>query len=435
MSAEAPNTLAIDREAMVHRAAELIRLSTINPPGNRYLECARLLARQCREAGMKARIVRIPDEAVRRRFPDGKLYPRAIVLARWDVGARRTVHFNGHYDVVPAASEGWRFGPFEPRLEDGWLYGRGAADMKGAIASLLEAVSAVRRSGAGPAVNVEVSFTPDEETDSVFGAQWLVAERLVRADYAIICEGGHGSRIGCGHNGVLWFEVEVRGKAAHGSQPREGVNAVEQMSRLVIELTDYARQLERQHRFRNPDGRLRTATINVGGVTTTLDGAKINTVPAGVMFTVDRRVVPSESIEEAEADFRAFVRGVCRRVRGLDVEVRKIDEHAATYTDPRHPFLRKFGSILEKVCGERPRFTVSSGFNDSFFFAGEAGLPTLGWGPGGENCHGDDERVQVAELARVAEVYARFLREFAGAGEAGAAVAERQVTVERSVGS
>lgn len=405
--------IARRRNDLLGLAAELIRIPTVNPPGQHYPACAAALARMLRDAGLATRLIDVPHRLVTRTLPDAAKHRRAIVLGRWDVGAKRTVHFNAHYDVVPAADNGWRFGAFEPRVTNGFLYGRGSGDMKGAIASLVHALATMRRLGVPPRVNVEVSFTPDEETDSAFGAAWIVRQRLVRADYAVVCEGGSASYVGCGHNGVLWFEVDVHGRAAHGSQPYRGINAVEQMSALVLELKKYQRRLARR-RFRNPDGRVRSATLNVGGVTATQSGAKINTVPAAITFTLDRRVLPNEKLAEAERDLRAFIRGAARRIPRLRVRVRKLNEHTWTFSDPREPFPRAFASAVGRVRGQRARFTVSSGFNDSHFFAGEGGLPTIGYGPGGENCHGRDERVRVRELVLAAQTYADFLATFAG---------------------
>lgn len=401
------------RDDLIRLAADLIRLPTVNPPGERYVDCVALLARRCRSLGLATRVVRVREKEVRAVLPDAARHPRQIVLARWDVGAARTVHFNAHFDVVPAAATGWKFGPFTPKVHAGSLYGRGAADMKGAIASLLHALGTMRALGLSPRTNVEVSFTPDEETDSRFGTAWLVRHKLVRADYAVVCEGGCGRFVGVGHNGVLWFEVEVHGRAAHGSQPHRGLNAVELMSELVRAMRGYQRQLTRR-RFRNPDGRVRTATLNLGGVTATHAGGKINTVPAAITFTLDRRVLPNENLAAAERELRDFIRGAVARIPRLRVTVRKLNEHTSTFVDPRAPLPRAFAAALARVRRQPARFMVSSGFNDSHFFAGEGGLPTIGWGPGGESCHGTDERVRVRELLLAAQTYAEFLTTFAG---------------------
>lgn len=413
MSASLRSVLARDRGQLLKIAAEIIRIPTVNPPGSHYTTCVETLARLTAAAGLDTRKVRVPQAKVMRALPDATGCPRAIVLGRWDVGAKRTVHFNAHFDVVPAAATGWKFGPFEPRVSGGWLYGRGSADMKGSIACVLHAFGTMRRLGIQPSVNVEVSWTPDEETDSTFGVQWVVQKRLHKADYAIVCEGGSGSHVGCGHNGVLWFEVDVLGRAAHGSEPHRGINAVEQMSALILELKRYQEHLGTRT-FRNPDGRVRTATINVGGVTATQDGGKINTVPGAVTFTLDRRVLPNEDLAEAERHLRAFIREAARRIPRLRVVVRKINQHTSTFSDPDGPFPRAFGAALARVRGRAAKFTVSTGFNDSHFFAGEAGLPTIGWGPGGEACHGTNERVRVSELVEAAQTYAEFVTTFRG---------------------
>lgn len=413
MSASLGGAIARDCAGLTDLACELIRIPTVNPPGAHYSACARTLQRMTRDGGLSVRLIPVPKAQVAAVLPDAMHHPRWIVVGRWDVGAARTVHFNAHYDVVPAAPKGWKFGAFVPKIDKGWLYGRGSADMKGSIASLLHALGTMRRLGLKPGVNVEVSFTPDEETDSAFGTAWLVRNGHVHADYVVVCEGGSGAHVGCGHNGVLWFEVDVLGRAAHGSTPRRGLNAVEQMSALVVELKRYQAELAGR-KFRNPDGRVRSATLNVGGITATGPGGKINTVPAAVTLTLDRRVLPNEDLGEAERHLRAFIRAACSKIPKLRVTVRKLTQHTATFSDPGAPFPRSFAAALARVRGGRVRFTVSSGFNDSHFFAGEGGLPTIGWGPGGENCHGCDERVRVAELVSVAQTYAEFLTHFTG---------------------
>jgi hypothetical protein len=160
-------------------------------------------------------------------------------------GAGKTIHFNAHYDVVPVSGT-WRHGdPFSGAVEKGVIYGRGTADMKGSIASLLTALDALRATRIRPRMNVEVSFTADEETDSFLGARWVVDEAPIRPDYAIVMEGAEGNQVCCGHNGTLWLEVTVHGRAAHGSTPQEGVNALEKMAALVLELEVYKRKIAR----------------------------------------------------------------------------------------------------------------------------------------------------------------------------------------------
>ena len=396
-----------DRDQLIELIQSLIRFQTVNPPGNAYPEICDFLARRLRTLGFRTSVHHVSEKEMMDRRPDLAGFPRANVVGRWDVGAEKTVHLNAHFDVVPA-SAGWTHGPFEPVVEGDWLYGRGSADMKGAIGSLFLALGAFHSLKRKPAFNVEVSLTADEETDSVFGASWIVEQGLVKADWAVVCEGGSGLSIGCGHNGVVWLEVTVIGRAAHGAHPDRGVNAVEKMSRLVTALEGYKKRLEKIT-FLAPDGRPRIATINVGGVTATAAGGKINTVPGSVTFTIDRRVLPNENLVAAERDLRAFIGAVSKEIPDLKTEVTSICSHPSSFVDPKDPLPAQFARSVTAIRRRRPEFSVSAGFNDSHFFAQGAGLPTIGYGPGGFNYHAADERISIRELLMTARIYAHFL--------------------------
>jgi succinyl-diaminopimelate desuccinylase len=269
----------------------LVNFPTINPPGAHYDAITALLTRELRVLGLVTRRYTLSAAQMRRYLPKDQLgFPRYNVLGQLAArGATKTVHFNAHYDVVPVSGQ-WRHGsPFSGWVEGGWIYGRGTADMKGSIASCLLALRALRATGTTPRMNVEVSFTADEETDSALGTGWLVQHAPIRPDYAVVMEGGEGGTVCCGHNGVVWLEVTVHGRAAHGSMPRLGVNALEKMSALVLLLGDYQRRLGRRT-FVTPEGKTMTPTLNVGGVFSAGPGGKINTVPALARFSIDRRL-------------------------------------------------------------------------------------------------------------------------------------------------
>jgi succinyl-diaminopimelate desuccinylase len=403
-----------DRDKLIGFVQSLVRFETINPPGDHYLPTCDFLAARLRDLDLKTSIHRVPDREIKENRPDLAGHPRANVLARWDTGATRTIHFNAHIDVVPVSGN-WKHGPFDAVVDGDWMFGRGTADMKGAIGSLFQVLLAYRQLNRNPPVNIEISLTADEETDSEFGAAWIVDKGLVNADWAVVCEGGSGLNIGCGHNGVVWLEVTVLGRSAHGAHPENGVNAVEKMSRLVTALERYQKRLERIT-FVAPDGTQRRATINVGGVAGTAPGGKINTVPGSASFTIDRRVLPNEDLNQAEQDLRDFISRTEEKVPGLQTEVRRISRHPSTFLSPDQALPTLFARSVSAVRRRKPGFSVSAGFNDSHFFAQVAGLPTLGYGPGGHDYHGADERVSIRELLTTARVYAHFIEH---AGEQG----------------
>lgn len=394
---------------------DLVRIPTVNPPGDHYEEITALLTARLEGLGLATRRFTVPKALVRKTLPaEQPALPRYNVLGNWRVpGARKTLHFNAHYDVVPVSGRWKAGGPFSGVTQGGYVLGRGTADMKGSIASLVMALQALRACGVRPRLNVEVSFTADEETDSLLGAGWLVQHAPIKPDYAVVMEGGEGHSVCCGHNGVCWLKVTVHGRAAHGSQPLEGINALEKMSALVLELENYKRLLARRP-FTTPEGRRMTPTVNVGGVFEAGPGGKINTVPSLASFTIDRRILPSEAQGRAEHDLRSFLHAAARRIPQCHITIDKISENFACYHPPEHPFLAAMADIVHRVRRQPTVFSVSSGFNDMYFFASELKIPTVGYGPGGEDFHAVNERAPVRELLASAKIYAELMTRFGG---------------------
>jgi succinyl-diaminopimelate desuccinylase len=407
----------IDRSApaLLGRLKRLVGFATINPPGADYDGVTGYLTRELARIGLSARRFTIPAGLLRSSLPAAQHgYPRYNVLAKLRApGARKTIHFNAHYDVVPVSGT-WRHGsPFSGAVEKGLIYGRGTADMKGSIASLITAIDAIQKTRTRPLMNIEVSFTADEETDSFLGARWVVDEAPIRPDFAVVMEGGEGDEVCCGHNGTLWLEVTVHGRAAHGSRPEEGVNALEKMAALVLELEAYKGRLARRT-FVTPEGKTMRPTMNVGGVFSCGAGAKINTVPAQATFSIDRRVIANEDHAAAERDLRAYLSSAARRIPGCRITVSKVSENFSCFTKPSHPFFKAMAASVRRVRGRPTVFNVSTGFNDIHFFAQHLKIPTLGYGPGGEDIHAVDERARIKDLVASAKIYASLLTTFAG---------------------
>ena len=393
----------------------LVTLPTVNPPGADYDAITALLTRELRSLGLIARRYTLSKTELRRSLPpEQRGYPRYNVLGQLAVrGAKKTVHFNAHYDVVPVSGQ-WKHGsPFSGRVDGGWIYGRGTADMKGSHASLLMALRALRATGTSPKLNVEVSFTADEETDSALGTGWLVQHAPIHPDYAVVMEGGEAGHVCCGHNGVVWLEVTVHGRAAHGSMPRLGINALEKMSALVLLLGDYQRQLAKRT-FTTPEGKVMCPTINVGGVFSAGEGGKINTVPALAKFSIDRRVIAVESVASAERETRAFLAAAARRIPDCRITVAKVSDNHPCYHAPKHPFFAAMAKSVSAVRKKPTTFNVSTGFNDMHFFSHHLKIPTLGYGPGGRNEHAIDEAAKVQDLVATAKIYADLLTSFSG---------------------
>ncbi len=388
---------------------EFVKVPTVNPPGENYEKFVAILEAECLELGMKTKIVNVPKRRADQVISNASSHPRFNLIARWDVGAEKTVHFNAHYDVVPVSGE-WRFDdPFSGKIEGEWLYGRGSDDMKDSIAALLFAIYAVQKSDVEPLFNIEISFTCDEETGGQLGAGYIVEKGLVNADYVVNCEGGSEMNIGNGHNGVLWLKIEVQGKAAHGSQPDKGINAFEKTAELVSALQRVKRDLKLPDRaFKLPDGGERYPTINIGGTFRGTEGDKVNTVPAGLTFSIDRRVTPNEKLEFAELDLREAISGACEYYPDLKADVQAILRIEPCLTDPDSPLAQAFANAVRTVRYNQPKFKSTAGFTDLHYFV-NAGLPAIGYGPKGEGGHAINERVYIPDLVKTAAIYATFM--------------------------
>ena len=258
---------------------ELVRIPTVNPPGTNYAEIVQLLQERCEALGMSTQTVPVPQAEAQAVVSHADDYPRMNLIARWDVGAEKTVHFNAHYDVVPVSGD-WRIDPFKPEIVGDWLYGRGADDMKDSIAALLFAIAALQENGVRPTFNIECSLTCDEETGGELGAGYVARNGLVQADYVVNCEGGSVLNVGVGHNGVLWLEVKVHGKAAHAANPDRGLNSFEKAAALVTGIQPLKQSLKASDRvFKTFSGDDRYPTLNIGGIFHGTEGDKVNTVP------------------------------------------------------------------------------------------------------------------------------------------------------------
>ncbi|MDD4932512.1 MAG: ArgE/DapE family deacylase [Methylacidiphilaceae bacterium] len=393
--------------------AEIVRIPTVNPPGENYTALVERLEAKLRDIGLSTEIVTVPQEIVAKTLPPGSAdFPRHNLVGRWDVGAERTVQLNSHYDVVPAAGT-WKHAPFAGERDGDWLFGRGMADMKGSLAASLFAVEALRRNGLKPRVNVELAFVADEEIGGELGTGYLVCHQKRTPDFAIVCEGGAAGKVGIGHNGIVQLEVTVLGKGGHSAYPIRTVNAFERMIALVSRIEPEIRRTltDPRKRFATPSGEDLEPVVNLGGVFGPGKAAKVNIIPGEASFTVDRRLTPSEQVTVVDRELREIIHSAAAQCR-IGIRIRKIHTTAPCALSPRSPLPQSFRRAVEGVRGGRARFTVNRGATDMHYYARKRGIDTIGYGVEGKNIHAIEERVSVKDLVTTAQVYARFLCNF-----------------------
>jgi acetylornithine deacetylase len=348
-------------------AAALVRIDSVNPAliagGAGELEMAAFVAAWLGQAGLEVEVVEpVPGR------------PSVIGVAR-GTGGGRTLLLNAHLDTVGTEA---MEAPFAARIEDGRLYGRGAYDMKGALAAAMLAVADA--ASLGLSGDVILTAVADEEVASL-GTE-AVLERVV-ADAAIVCEPTE-LQVAIAHRGFAGFEIETHGVAAHGSRPDLGVDAIAKMGHVLVALEELDRRLQAGRRH---------PLVGTGSLHASLieGGQEFSSYPARCLLTGERRTLPGETAAEIEADLRAAAG---------DAEVRLLVSREAFEVDEGHELVRAVGAAagLPGVIGV-PFWTDAA-------LVRAAGIPTVLFGPAGEGAHAAVEWVDVSSLERCRAVYA-----------------------------
>lgn len=402
MSEKIFNYLESNRHKAVSLLSDLIEIPTANPPGDNYGEMVSFLEKRCRALGLKTKRYFTP-ESVLRSFGIKRGAKRVSLVADWNRGAKKTLHIASHYDVVPATDK-WETDPFKAVAKDRKIYGRGSEDMKGTITSVLFALEALKACGAGQAVNLQVSFTPDEEIGGRTGLGYLVEKDLVRADYAM-SEGYSGEYVSMGNKGVLWAEVTVKGKASHASMPHRGVNAFERMVELAGDMeTIKDRIAKRKTGFKMKDPVSGRPSFVMGGLLE--GGVKANVVPGMARFSIDRRLIPEENIKVAKKEIVSVIKRFNAGHKDSLADVRFSSEESPAISPQDDMFFRVVSDSIRKVTGRTAKFCLMPGATDLRYFM-RKGVPSLGYSAGGgETWHADNEFVYIDSVIDTAKVYA-----------------------------
>jgi acetylornithine deacetylase len=315
-------------------------------------------------------------------------------------GRGRTLLLNGHLDTVGVAGMD---DPFGGAIRDGSLHGRGACDMKGGIAAILAAAAGLAPALAGPEARGElvVALTADEEHASV-GMEALV-NRGIGADAAIVCEPTE-LQVMPAHKGFVWVELHFRGRAAHGSRPEAGIDAIRHAGLFLAAMDGWGRELQAAP----PHALLGHGSIHAGTIS---GGVAPSVYPDSCRLVIERRTLPGERAEQVLDE----ARGVLERVRTLapdvDAELRLELDRPGTEVAQDTPLVQGLLAAAE-AAGAEPRVGPMTAWVDAAYL-NEAGIPAVCFGPGSIlHAHGAGEHVPVAELETATRALIRFTRDF-----------------------
>lgn len=392
-------------EEMAQLLSELVAIPTENPPGNNYRACAKILEKHIRKAGLECR-----RHAPSRQGETGKDTPICLLM---EYGrGERTLHFHGHYDVVPAQSPK----QFEPLRKKHSLFGRGSCDMKGGIVAMLYAIRALKAAGAGLHGKVGLTLVPDEETGGKRGSAWLAEQGLLgRNGIGMLTAEPTSGVVWNANRGAITLRVQVLGKSAHVGLQHRGENAFEGMHRVVERLLKLKCEVEQRKTAHNtseesgPDqgdernsGGLRNSILMLGGQSG--GGANFNVVPERCWFTVDRRINPEENLEEEKARLLDLL-NECKQ-DGIPLESEILQEARSATCREDETLGRALATSIEIISGRAARFEMCPGLLEIRFYAAK-GIPAYAYGPGLLSvAHGPSEYVDLRRVTDCASIYA-----------------------------
>jgi acetylornithine deacetylase len=369
---------------------ELVAVNSVNPtlvpgaPGEQQI--ADLVAAHLRRSGLDVSV-----EAVAPGRPNvvGVLEGRA---------KGRTLMFCGHTDTVGVAG---MTDPFTPLERDGRLYGRGAQDMKGGVAAMMAAAAAIAAAGGLASGQLIVAAVVDEEHSSI-GADALV--KTWRADAAVVTE-PTDLAIAVVHKGFAWVEIVVEGRAAHGSRPAEGEDAILRLGRVLtrLEALDVTLQARRPHPL------VGTGSLHASFIE---GGRELSSYPDRATLQMERRTLPNEPESTALEEVRQILETLRREDTTFRGSATAMFSRPAYEVPANHPLPQALSAALTLVGGQ-PRIAGASFWTDAAVL-GHADIPSILFGPGGAGLHSTEEYVTVADIVTCRDALAELVRQWMG---------------------
>jgi acetylornithine deacetylase len=369
---------------------DLVAIDSVNPsivsgaPGE--AEIARRVAAECTMAGLAVSVDEIAPG-------------RPNVVAVYDGHQPGpTLMFCGHLDTVGVTGMDQ---PFRPVQRDGRLYGRGAQDMKGGVAAMIGAARQIVEQNICTRGRLIVAAVVDEEHASI-GAEAL-AEGW-RADAAVVTE-PTDLDIAVAHKGFEWVRLETLGRAAHGSRPRDGRDAILRMGRVLSRLEALDRRLQSQR----PHPLLGTGSLHASIIN---GGRELSSYPERCSLQIERRTLPGEPVGAGLQEVRAILDRLRRADEDFICDASLVFSRAAYELAPSHPLPDMLTRAAQSV-GCRPRQVGMSFWSDAAILSA-AGVPTVLFGPGGAGLHSAEEYVRIDDVRACRDTLVALARAFLG---------------------
>jgi len=412
------NEIEKRKEDLIDLTQKLIRIPTLNPPGNNYLEICEFLKKRMEKNGFETKLIRAYDTP-----GDSNKFPRWNLVSFKDgVNKGNTIHFNGHTDVVETGND-WSVDPFEGKYIDGLIYGRGACDMKGGIAASIIAVECFVAVSPNYSGRIELSFTADEETGGYGGVAFLANEGYFSPDRissVIIPEPLNKNRICLGHRGVWWAEIETFGKIAHGSMPFLGDSAIRHMGAVLKEFEEKLYPKLKTIKTNMPvvpEG-AKSSTMNINSIhggeaeqEKGFSGYPAPVVADNCKIVIDRRFLIEEEILKVKKDVDDILKNLEKERENFSYKITDLHEVIPTMTDKNSRLVSELTSSIKEILGVNPDYVISPGTYDQKHIERIGKLKNcVAYGPGIlDLAHQPDEYISVNDMLDSAKVMALSL--------------------------